>query len=517
MIRPERERPKKLFRGAEFGRLMTMVCMLFVLGMMIQTARNPGTWQWLVKRPGKTDRVVADLDRHQQKVIRETPVASNHEPRAAAAAIARTKHFADREIAMISPEGIKADKSVEKTPADVARPAKADLAKSDESKTDSVKNDSTKSDSLGGDSTEPSSPPNSGPSNTDAISNGLVSPYTGKPNGPSSDAGKAGVIKPSTTNGADHAAPAPVAELSAEQRKLIDAPAATGPTDEDEEEQQGAAQDFDFVVDNQLNDDRRDHPAYQRIFRWVIDQPFDRLEARAKDINPPLAQFVAAPSDFRGKIFELEVHARRVLKLDQKFKFYDEENPQEPVTYYEMWGTTDESRTHLLNFIIYDPPEGMPLGPTINEDVRFVGYFFRVQGYLPAKAPPGARTELAPSFIGRIAWKKVAAAQAFHTDDMPFLWIIVGGVAVLGAGWLVLMYFLTRRGRAEGASTGSVGIPRSVTIDDWLETNDLNSAGHETEEPHEDHRLREVADGNGVQRGRLGIFDEPPGGRHRDN
>ncbi|HEV3416091.1 MAG TPA: hypothetical protein VG056_04740, partial [Pirellulales bacterium] len=62
MPRIERPRPRRLFRGAEFGRLMTMICMLVVLGMMIKTASNPGTWQWLVSKPGQANQIIGQRD-----------------------------------------------------------------------------------------------------------------------------------------------------------------------------------------------------------------------------------------------------------------------------------------------------------------------------------------------------------------------------------------------------------------------------------------------------------------------
>src|SRR5260221_6895606 len=79
MPRLQPERPKRIFRGAEFTRLMAMVLMLVVLGMMIKTAGNSDTWKWLVSKPGHPDQVVAegsDRDRPQtEKVTGKAPPA----------------------------------------------------------------------------------------------------------------------------------------------------------------------------------------------------------------------------------------------------------------------------------------------------------------------------------------------------------------------------------------------------------------------------------------------------------
>ncbi len=67
-----RQRPKRLFRGGEFGRLMVMICMLVVLYMMIRTARDPDTWKWLVGQQGKIDRVVK-VEEGNDRAVERTP------------------------------------------------------------------------------------------------------------------------------------------------------------------------------------------------------------------------------------------------------------------------------------------------------------------------------------------------------------------------------------------------------------------------------------------------------------
>src|SRR5438552_3088615 len=78
------QRPRRLFRGAEFTKLMTMILMLVVLGMMIKSASNPDTWKWLVGKPGHPDQVVAegsDQDKPQpEKVPGKTPSATAQAP-----------------------------------------------------------------------------------------------------------------------------------------------------------------------------------------------------------------------------------------------------------------------------------------------------------------------------------------------------------------------------------------------------------------------------------------------------
>jgi hypothetical protein len=350
MPRIQPERPKRLFRGAEFTRLMTMVLMLVVLGMMIKSAGNPDTWKWLVGKPGHPDQVIAEGSNRDQPQQEQVPLKTT--PPSAAAGIA--------------------------------------------------------------------------------------------------------AVQP----------PAP---------KI---PPATGPTDEAEMEAAAAEEDFDFIVDNSIDVHAEEMPAYERLARWVINQPYQRLASRALPKNPGYGTFVTDPQDFRqpGKIFNFEVHLRMVIKFDVKLKFHDEDDPHEPVTLYEMWGTTDESRGRLLHFLVYDPPAGLPLGKDVREDVRFVGYFFRVQGYEPAKAGLNSRIQLAPSFIGRIAWKARDPGMVLTSSELPWLFLIGGGAVALLIVWVGYL-FLGRRSRNVAYLATDLPPPPSLAVENWLDQ--VESGGEE--------------------------------------
>jgi hypothetical protein len=342
MPRLQPERPKRLFRGAEFTRLMAMILMLVVLGMMIKTAGNSDTWKWLVSKPGHPDQVVAEgADRNQPQ-----------------------------------PEKV---------------PGKA-----------------------------------------------------------------------ASASGA--------AAIGAGQTPAPNVPTAAGPTDQDEMEAAAAEEDFDFIVDNSIEVHPEEMPAYERLTRWVINQPYQRLAARAMAKNPSYGAFITNPQDFRqpGKLFNFEVHLRMVIKFDVKLKFHDEDDPHDPVTLYEMWGTTDESRGRLLHFLVYDPPAGLPVGKDVREDVRFVGYFFRVQGYEPAKAGLNARVQLAPSFIGRIAWKAREPGIALSSSELPWLLLIGGGLAAMVIVWVSYLV-LGRRSRNLAYLTTNLPPPPSMRVENWLD------------------------------------------------
>ena len=99
------------------------------------------------------------------------------------------------------------------------------------------------------------------------------------------------------------------------------------------------------------------------------------------------------------------------------------------VKLYEVWGVTPESRSRLYDLIVVDYPKEMPQGYDIRENVRFAGYFLKLQGYEPAGARPGQRPEKAPLLIGRLEWASPAAPPAERVGAVALGWCCspVGG------------------------------------------------------------------------------------------
>ena len=381
MPRLQPQRPQRFFRGAEFGRLMTMIGMCVVLVVMIKRASEPGMWQWLVSKPPE-----------QEKVVREDTVRS--------------------------------------------KSAKVEPEKKQEAK--------------------------------------------------------------------------PQADTSAKAAKKI--PAATGPTDEDADEASGAIEDYDYVSDGTTHINQEDIQAYERLVRWVINQPYARLLARVNQKNPTYSQLRAAPRDFRepGKIFEINLHLRQVVKFDAKMTF--DTNPdvqQEPVTLYEMWGTTDESRGRFFHLIVFDPPAGLPLGQDVREDVRFVGYFFRLQAYEPGNAKLNAPPLIAPSFIGRIAWQPAAPGGVVSSTELPWMILLGGGVAIVVAVCLGVV-LLNRKKRNVAYLATDLPPPPPMSVEEWLDRVDNGANGSAQSNGHSDDLDSGETYRNGHSNGSTRLFSDRP-------
>ena len=262
MPRISPQRPRRLFRGSEFGRLMTMIFMLFVLGMMIKSASNPGTWSWLVNKPGQGERVLAEDRDGDQPPAEKAPgkaVSSSAAPASTATA------------------------STAKSSTGIASTGIASTAKTS----------TAKSSTPAASTPAPATPAASAPAASTpapATSTAATHASIDKPAAADSAAADAAADRPALDRPAmgerlaSSAAAIPIVapgaveltnsggKLSGPQVHAI--PKATGPTDQDEDEIAGAIEDFDYIFDYQTSIRQEELDAYRRIVRWVIDQPY---------------------------------------------------------------------------------------------------------------------------------------------------------------------------------------------------------------------------------------------------
>ena len=71
--------------------------------------------------------------------------------------------------------------------------------------------------------------------------------------------------------------------------------------------------------------------------------------------------------------------------------------------------------------MVVDYPKGMPSGPDIRERAKFVGYFLKLQGYLPHDGRPGQRAEKVPLLIGRL---RLGTASLSPGTDRTLEWAL---------------------------------------------------------------------------------------------
>jgi len=249
--------------------------------------------------------------------------------------------------------------------------------------------------------------------------------------------------------------PAPADSASPEPKSL---PEPTGPTDKDLDEQQTAQEEFQVLTDGALQLSPEEMEPYDRLVRWVKHQSFEQLQARArKDLL--YTHFFDQPEKYRGYLTMLKLHVRRALDAGKN---------RDDVQLHEVWGFSDESCGRPYVLVVVDYPPGMPMGPRLEEQALFVGYFLKLQGYVPAEAPPHALPEKAPLLIGRLKWFPAAVKPK---GDLPeWLWWTVVFAAIVGLLIANLSFFRAVKKRKP---LPSGNIPASKVdadfIDDWLE------------------------------------------------
>ncbi len=237
-----------------------------------------------------------------------------------------------------------------------------------------------------------------------------------------------------------------------------------GPTDEDPEEREAIGEEFQAVTDKTLEIQPEEMLAYRRILQWVADQPISAMRKRART-DVTFNDFMLSPDKYRGALVDVVLNARMVRPCDMPF---------EGSELYEVWGFSNDSGSWLYAAVALNLPEGMPVGRGIMEQVRFVGYFFKLQGYYPADAKPNAPSLAAPMLIGRLVWIK-PNEPAKTTFDASWGLMILAGFIVLLLAQLAWLALRPKRRRSTIQPLTSPK-PGALTVDQWLSSAESDRA-----------------------------------------
>jgi hypothetical protein len=245
---------------------------------------------------------------------------------------------------------------------------------------------------------------------------------------------------------------------------------AGGPTDLDPEEVDAIKEQFQAVMDGKLSIAEEEMPAYHRLLRWVENQTVGELRKRAAK-DAVFTRFYQSPEEYRGKLYELPMTVHLVRDLEAKY---------DGTELYDIWGTTEESGQWLYNCVVIDVPKGMPIGRNIYESVTFVGYFFKLQGYLPAGAKPNQAVLRAPLFVGRLIWHPAMMPQPLGSVNWSWGLLVLGGfLAFLTIRWGFLLWRPRRMAYTPTTARARSGVH---PVDEWLAGDDSGEAGEETRE-----------------------------------
>jgi hypothetical protein len=266
-----------------------------------------------------------------------------------------------------------------------------------------------------------------------------------------------------------------------------DAPA----TDEDPEERSAIAYEFQAITDNKLEIQPEEQFAYGRVLQWVVNQPASALRKRART-DVTFNDLMLAPDKYRGALVEIVLNARLVRDCRK--------DAPDGSRLHEVWGFTSDSGAWLYDTIVVGLPKGFPVGAggQTEEQVRFVGYFFKLQGYHAGGAKPNDPPLSAPVLIGRLIWIQ-AVAPATAGGDYSWGWIllaVLGALIVLQTAWLLLRPKHRKSAIRPLANLG----PGAPTIDEWFDRAQPNAASSigEPKSLASDRRPPEAQAGPGV-------------------
>jgi hypothetical protein len=277
-------------------------------------------------------------------------------------------------------------------------------------------------------------------------------------------------------------------------------PAAKGPTDEDPDEQAAARDEFQAITDKTLGIQPVEMVPYNRVLQWVVNQPISLMRKRART-DLTFNDFMLTPDKFRGALVE--------VVLDAKMVRTSEFRASDGTDLFEVWGITADSGSWLYDTMVVGLPEGMPVASRINERVRFVGYFFKLQGYHEANAKPRAPPLAAPMFIGRLIWIQTPPAAPAQWDASWTAVVAAGFGLVVGVHLLWL--FLRPKRRASTMEPIGKPKPGAMTLDEWFEKAEEGTAEIDDESKSDPlpHGTPAQASGNGNGAGGNGPFPHP--------
>jgi hypothetical protein len=215
---------------------------------------------------------------------------------------------------------------------------------------------------------------------------------------------------------------------------------------------------FQAVTDRTTELGGEEMPAYWRLLDALEHQPFTQLAQQSLPCTN-VAHLLQTPQDFRGHALELTLNIRRVLAYDVAG------GPEQLNKLYEVWGWLDGAPEQLVVVVTKELPVDMPVGATVYERAHVCGYFFKLQGYLPAEAQTRMSPLAAPLLIGHL--EKCAQPQLAFARNQDW-WRIGAGTLLM----LSLVGSFARRSRTTPHAHPAIkalDTAKSAHLESWLE------------------------------------------------
>jgi hypothetical protein len=197
--------------------------------------------------------------------------------------------------------------------------------------------------------------------------------------------------------------------------------------------------------------------------RWARSRSFSELEERAKR-DLPFVKLCDIPRfdearRHRGELIRLRLHIRRIVDWEQ-----DKPNSANVKKVYEIWGTTDESKSNPYAVAVFELPPEIPVKADASSEAVFVGYFLKALKY----SAEDKKLRGAPLLIGRVKAVKSGKTVAALRQEGLMAMVAIGGVILILALIIVWFWVLTRKKRGTAASLAVPSLP-TTEVEDWLQ------------------------------------------------
>ncbi|MGE5191271.1 MAG: hypothetical protein ACM3U2_02135 [Deltaproteobacteria bacterium] len=251
-------------------------------------------------------------------------------------------------------------------------------------------------------------------------------------------------------------------EKSAEEETTWTETVIPGTADDDAVEMDLAQKEFEAIDDGE-GLTTPDMFAYWRLMRWARSRSFAELEERARR-DVPFVKLCDIPKfdeakKHRGELIRLRLHVRRVVEWEQ-----DKPNSAGVKTVYELWGTTDESKSNPYTVAVAELPPGIPVKADASSEAVFVGYFLKALKY-PSE---DGKVRGAPLLIGRVKAVKSGKTLAQARQEGLLAMIAIGAAILLAALIIVSVWRITRKKRGTAAVLAVPSLP-TTEVEAWLE------------------------------------------------
>jgi hypothetical protein len=270
------------------------------------------------------------------------------------------------------------------------------------------------------------------------------------------------------------------------------------PLDEDAEEREAFKEEMQVITDNDYLQ-KIEMPAYYRLFRWVLSQSTEELQRRAEK-DPRFGEVYTRPDAYRGKLVDIRLHVRQAIK----HKDLEEDNPAGLTQTWELAGYNDSSGHNFYMCTTPELPPDMPVGKSVAESGRFVGYFFKLMAYEDRQGKHRAT----PLFVGRFIWDPPVLQRADpKQQEREVMWGFMAAAVI--SAMLFIRWGLRRMKPASSRSITDTRLRemrrrRSMQKDSDEENVDINTWLDQVESANADSAINqpEMDESDGEEKGR---------------